>query len=108
MLIDKTLGMLGICAKAGKIISGTEIVIEYIKKNKVKLVIVAQDASEKSKQNMKYICTKNNIDIKEYGTVEENSKAIGKNNRAIIAVLDDKLAKNIISKISGGEVFGKN
>ena len=43
--MDKAIGLIGISTKAGKIAFGTEQVIEQIEKNKVKLVIVATDAS---------------------------------------------------------------
>lgn len=46
--------MLGISAKAGKIISGTDYCIEEMKKGTVKLVLVAEDASEKTKKNFTY------------------------------------------------------
>ena len=108
MLINKTLGLLGISAKAGKIIAGSEIVIENIKKRKVNLVILATDSSEKTKKNIKLCCQQNNIKVIEYGTIEENSRAIGKQNKAIIGVMDNKLAIAILNKISGGESFGEN
>ena len=108
MLINKTLGLLGISAKAGKVVSGTDIVLENIKKKKLNLIILAQDCSEKTKNNIKQVAQKYGIPIKEFGTIEENSKAIGKNNRAIIGLTDKKLATAILNKISGGEEFGEN
>ena len=47
---QKILGYLGISAKAGKIVFGTESCIEKIEKKKVKLVIVAEDAARKNKE----------------------------------------------------------
>lgn len=79
-----------------------------MKKKRVKLVIVAEDASEKSKKNMKYYCDKENTEIIIYGTIDENSKAIGKKNKAVIAIKDSNLADNIKKVIHGGEEFGKN
>ena len=46
--MDRVCGMLGISAKAGKIVAGTDIVIESMKKKKVSLVIVANDDSDKT------------------------------------------------------------
>ena len=50
-MIDKlrVLGMLGLAAKAGKITFGADSCKEAIMKNKVKLIILAQDASERTK-----------------------------------------------------------
>ena len=66
------------------------------------------DASQKTIKNIKYYCDKENIDIFIYGTIIENSKAIGKNNKAIIGIKDYNLAEAIKKEIHGGEVFGKN
>lgn len=107
-MINKVYGLLGIASKAGKIISGTDIILESLEKNKVKLVIIAEDASCKTIKNMKYYCDKKNVEVIIYGNIEENSKSIGKHNRATIGVLDKNLADAIKKLIHGGEQFGKN
>lgn len=103
MVDNKIYGLLGISAKAGKVISGTDIVLENISKGKIALVIVAEDASEKTKKNIKYFCEKENVDMIVFGDIFKNSKAIGKQNRAIIAVKDENLAEAIKKQIHGGE-----
>lgn len=107
-MVNKVYGLLGISSKAGKIISGTDIILENLSRKKVKLVIIAEDASEKTIKNMKYYCIKENVEVIMYGNIEDNSKAIGKHNRAIIGVLDKNLADAIKKLIHGGEQFGKN
>lgn len=107
-MVNKVYGLLGICSKAGKLISGTDIILENLAKKKVSLVIVAEDASEKTIKNIKYYCEKENVQLLIYGNIEENSKAIGKHNRAIIGILDKNLAVAIQKVIHGGEEFGKN
>ena len=47
-----------------------------------------------------------NIPIIIKGNIEELSKAIGKNNKAIIGVEDINIAKGIIKINDGGEVIG--
>ena len=89
----------GISAKAGKVVSGTDLVLAEMKKQKVKLVIVAEDASEKTKKNMNYYCEKSNIECIIYGTIDELSKSIGKRNKAIIGIEDQNLAETIKDKI---------
>ena len=99
--IDKTyqnkrvLGMLGISAKAGKIVCGTDATIEDIERHRVKLVIVAKNASEKTKKNIKYICDKNQTIILEFGDINEISKTIGKDNKAIIGIKSKSLSREI-------------
>ena len=51
MLINnkKICGLLGLAMRAGKIEFGTEACIQGIEKNKVKLIIIATDAAERTK-----------------------------------------------------------
>ena len=78
MLVNKVNGLLGICAKAGKLAVGMEAVIEGINKNIVTAVIVAEDTSAKTTQKIEKICKEKNIKFFIYGTIFENSKAIRK------------------------------
>lgn len=107
-MVNKVNGLLGLSSKAGKVVSGTDIVLEEIMQKKIELVIVAGDASEKTIKNMKYYCEKENVEIEIYGNIFDNSKSIGKNNRAVIGIKDKNLANAIKKLIHGGEEFGKN
>ncbi len=105
-MTNKVYGLLGICAKAGDIVSGTDITIEMVEKKKAKLVIVAQDCSEKTIKNMRFVCEKHNVPIYVFGTIDNISKSIGKSNRGIIGIKNENLAKEIINKICGGDTIG--
>lgn len=104
--MNKALGLIGISAKAGKIVYGTDSCIDAIKKQKVKLLIVSNDASEKTKKNFKYYTQKYNIKICFFETVENLSKSIGKKNKVVIGILDENLAEEIEKIINGGEIIG--
>ena len=95
---NKIYGLLGLCTRAGKISFGTEAVLEKISKRKVKLLIIAEDTSEKSKKKILDIAQKNNVPYTIFGTIFDNSKAIGKVNKAIIAIEDKNFAEAIKSK----------
>ena len=88
--MNKCYGMLGIAAKAGKLVSGTDAVLDVAKRKQAKLVIVAEDSSDKTKKEMKFICDRFNIPLMIFGNIDENSHAIGKRNRAIIAITDNR------------------
>lgn len=103
---EKVYGLLGLTAKSGNIVFGTDACIEKIEKKQVKLIVVASDASEKTKKNMKFICEKNSVPIKVFGTIERISKAIGKNNKAIIGIKNESLANEISKIINGGDIIG--
>lgn len=84
-----------------------DAVSDELNRNKVKMVILAKDASEKTMNNIKYLAEKKKVPVLVIGTIEENSKAIGKENRAIIGIKDKNISDGI-KKICGGEVFGEN
>ena len=98
--MDRIYGILGIAAKAGKLMSGFDSLQEGISKKQVNLVIVAQDASEKTKKEMQFICHKYGVPCIIFGNIQENSHAIGKNNRAIIGICDSGLANKFLELIS--------
>ena len=86
----------------GKVVSGMDAVVEGIKKHKVKFVIIACDTSEKSKKNIKYVCTNNEINVIELSTIEELSHVIGKKNKAIIGITDINFRDGIMQKYNRG------
>ncbi len=106
MINNKVLGLLGLCTKAGKICFGHDACIDLIKKQKVKLLIVAEDASDRTKKEFEMVCKDNNIKIYYYGDIEELSRAIGKNNKAVIGIKEENFAKQIEKIINGGEIIG--
>ncbi len=102
----RVLGLLGLCTKAGGICFGTDACIDFITSKKVKLLIVAQDASERTKRNMERICNENETKIYFYSNIDDLSHAIGKNNKAVIGIKNKNFAEQIEKIINGGEIIG--
>lgn len=100
------MGLIGLATRAGKILFGTDACLEQIIKRNAKLVIVAKDASERTIKNIKNKCIENNVMFYNILTVDEISKCIGKDNKAVIGIKDNNIAKEIAKKIDGGEVIG--
>lgn len=94
--------------EAGNIVSGMDAVSDELNRNKLKMIILAKDASEKTGKNIKFLAEKKKVPIIEIGTILENSKAIGKENRAIIGIKDKNIAEGMKKIICGGEAFGEN
>lgn len=94
--------------EAGKIVSGMDAVSDELNRNKLKMIILAKDASEKTSKNIKFLAEKKKVPIIEIGTILQNSKAIGKENRAIIGIKDKNIAEGMKKIICGGEAFGEN
>ncbi len=106
MTNKKILGLLGLCTKAGDICFGTDACIDLILRKKVKLIIVAQDAAERTKRNLEFVCKENDTKIIFFGTIEEISRAIGKDNKAVIGIKNKNFALEIEKIINGGEIIG--
>ena len=100
------MGLIGLSAKARKISFGADSVELGIKKNKVNLIIVAEEASQRTKEKFEKLSDKYNIPILIFGKIEELSKAIGKSNKAVIGIEDINLSKEIKKINNGGEVIG--
>ncbi len=77
-------------------------------KRKVFIVIIAEDGSLKTKEKFQKIANENNITVFIYGDIDSNSKAIGKKNKAVIAIKDKNFSNAICKIISGGEAIGQN
>lgn len=103
-MIDKVYSMFGLCMKAGMLAYGSDMCEEKIKYNKVHMIIVAQDASDNTKQRFKKLC-KNDIAYEEYGTIDEIGRSIGKPNKAVIGIMNEDFSKNIkkllVEKLKG-------
>ena len=106
MIDNKVYGLLGLARRAGKISFGTESSIETIQKGKAKLVIVTTDSSDRTKNNFEELSKKFNVEFRIFGKIENLSKSIGQNNKAVIVIKDKNFSNEIVKKIDGGEVIG--
>ena len=103
---SKILGLIGLAARARKVLFGADSVELEAQKNKVYLIILAQDSSTRTKEKFQKISEKYNIPIIITQTIEDLSKAIGKNNKAILGIGDINLASEIQKIYNGGEAIG--
>lgn len=106
MINNKILGLIGLAMKAGKVSFGADSVEENIIKRKVKLVILSEDSSERTKNKFIELCKKYDIPVITYGNIEILSKTIGKNNKAILGIKDINFSKSIQEKYNGGDIIG--
>ena len=83
---------LGLAQKAGKIASGDFAVKSALKGGKVKLLIIASDASDNSKKDIYYLAGLYSVKTIEILDREQLGMAIGKAKRTAIAVLDANFA----------------
>ena len=91
----KLLSMLSLAQRAGKILTGSDTVEEAIKKGDALFVIIAENASENTKKKFKNKCDYYKVSYTIKGKSEEISKAIGKENRNVVAICDENFANRI-------------
>ncbi len=97
MQISKALTLLGFAAKALKLEYGMQKSIEAIKKNRSKLIVTANDLSEKSKKEILFYATKQNVRLLTLEvTVEKLSTAVGRK-CGVISVNDNGFADAIFN-----------
>ena len=99
MTKDQIFNFLGLAMRAGKIKSGESVILSDIKTNKIKLVIVATDASDNTLKVMKNKSESNQIPLRSFGTRVELGIALGKGERVNIGVTDNGFAKKLLSMI---------
>lgn len=92
---NKALNFLGLAFKAGKVISGNEIVVKAIQKKQVYLVLVANDASDNTKKKIIDKCTYYNVSYRISFNGEELGNSIGKSSRKVVAVTDQGFSNKL-------------
>lgn len=96
---DKQLNLLGLSVKAGKLISGEEFTVKAIQRKEAKLVIVASDASDNTREKLINKCKYYNVPLDMSFTADEISAAIGKS-RSICAFTEKGFADSYL-KLKG-------
>ena len=97
---EKVLAMIGMAYKAKKVISGDETLKKSIKENKIKLLIIAEDASENTKKRFVNSATYYNIPFYIYLTKQELSISLNWKNRSVVGITDTNFS-NVLGKLIG-------
>lgn len=95
--MNRTLSILGLTLKAGKLVTGPSI-IDVIRNQQAQLVLVACDAGKNTKKKIFDKANFYHVECYEFVDVNTLSKAIGKNNRSAVAIIDKGFA-DLVKKI---------
>ncbi|MCR5626127.1 MAG: ribosomal L7Ae/L30e/S12e/Gadd45 family protein [Lachnospiraceae bacterium] len=96
---DKVLSMIGLAVRAGKVVSGEFSTEKAIQTGKAAVVIVAGDASDNTKKKFTDKCNFYCIPFHIYGTKESLGHAMGKEERASLAIEDISLGQEILKRL---------
>ena len=97
--MDRVLSMIGIAAKSGNVVSGEFSTEKAVKTGSAFLVIVSEEASENTKKHFTDMTSFYEVPIYFYGYKESLGRAIGKEFRASLAIVDENLAKAVETKL---------
>ncbi|MBQ8232533.1 MAG: ribosomal L7Ae/L30e/S12e/Gadd45 family protein [Lachnospiraceae bacterium] len=93
---NKVLSTLGLAARGRNVVSGELQTLNAVKDGSAMLVIVAEDASDNTRKLFTDKCGFYQVPLKLYGTREELGRAIGKDIRSSLAIVNAGLAQSII------------
>ena len=97
--MNRVLSMIGIAAKSGNVVSGEFSTEKAVKTGSAFLVIVSEEASENTKKHFTDMTSFYEVPIYFYGDKESLGRAIGKEFRASLAIVDENLAKAVETKL---------
>ena len=89
---QKILSLLGLATKAGKLAHGDSAVKEALLKGKAFLVITAGDCGENTREKVIKLCETKKTEIVTFSTKKDIGKAVGRDDKAVVALLDDGFA----------------
>ena len=97
--MNRTLSILGLCMRAGKLSAGETAAENAVKSGKASLVIVSEDASDNTKKKFKNSADYYKVRIVYFGKKAEIGNAVGKAERSVVAVCDSGFANKILTHL---------
>lgn len=87
--------------RAGKLITGFDAVKLGLTHHKLKIIFIASDLSENTKEKLEFLNRKQHVPVCDLFTAEELTNALGKK-RKIVAVADPGFSQAVIKKLNKG------
>ncbi len=93
---NQVINFLGLCMRAGRIISGQEACVDLARQEEAALVLMDAAASENTRKRITDACHSHNVPLYEISE-GELGRAIGKNGRMMVALKMDGMAQKLIT-----------
>lgn len=87
--------MLGLCQRAGKLVSGDFAAEQALRRRKADLLILAEDASERTQEKFLELARRAGVPCYTTGTRDELGAALGKGHRAAVVIQSRDFAGNM-------------
>ncbi|NEU29333.1 YlxQ family RNA-binding protein [bacterium LRH843] len=95
MTEQKWISLLGLAARARKLVTGEELVLKEVRRNSVCLLLLSTDAAEQTKKKVLDKCSHYNVPVRIVSDRQTLGHAIGKEERVVIGILDEGFAKKM-------------
>lgn len=92
---QKILSLLGLCMRAGRLVSGEAKCETAIRQGEAKLVVLASDVSANTAKKFNNSAYYYKLPVVTAGTIAQLGHALGKAHRAVAVVTDEGFAKKI-------------
>lgn len=99
-MLEKSLRMIGMATRAGKVISGAELVLSAYKEDKIKLIILAKDIKENTAKEFENL----DVPVIYLGDKELLGKMTGKEIRSVAGITDSNFAEVILKEAGNSNV----
>ena len=97
--------LLSMAQRAGRVASGAFAAEKAVKEHKACLLLMAEDASEETKRNYQILADRYDIPYQEALTRDTLGQCLGKEYRAVAAVLDEGFAKKLCELMTDGGIM---
>ncbi|WP_046215400.1 YlxQ family RNA-binding protein [Paenibacillus wulumuqiensis] len=97
--MNNELSLLGLAMRAGKVLSGDELVLKAIRSGDASLVVLAGDASANTQKKFRDKCSSYQIPLLIGYDRDQLGTSIGKDGRVVLALTDNGFAKLLRKRI---------
>ena len=97
--------LLGLAKRAGKLQIGRSAVVNAIKQDRVKILIIAEDASQKISRELEK--SEKDIQVLRFGVKNQLGEILGRDEVAVLAICDSHFSKAFLEAIDGDRILKK-
>lgn len=101
--MNKILNLLGIARRAGKLVMGTDSLLNTLPSRKIKLIFLASDVSDSTYDKIDRKAYYYQVPVVNIFSTEELSQALGVSSIKIIGIIDEGFTKSILKELERGE-----
>ena len=98
----KSYNLLGLMQRAGKLITGEDLLIKNLKNKKIKLLVIAEDCGVNTKKKLVDKASFYGVEYIEFSNIENLSIAIGRDNRVAVGITDSGFTKRFKQLLEEG------